>query len=467
MARVAKKSQQTAEPESMDSAQAITADEAAEEPGKQQVAERRHQRGKHDGTTFYDKSRDLWRGALMLDGQRYRFSGKTERDVKRKMAEKRQEYYNWALTEPNKITVGQLVTDWLENVVKKRRRATTYSQYESPLRVYFLPRFGTKLARDLNARTLERFYAELEDGTAPAHYKTDQDGEAKTGRARRGRGLAAKSIRNLHTGLHAAFERAVRHRQIPRNPADGVELPSLPRRKQLPIDVDDLMRLLSRSAAEYAAETHDGYPLWVFLAHTGLRIGEALALRWANVDLDGGWFTVEEDLDISRKVGEVKTEAGYREVPLTTSALAALNEHKARQDEHRRALVEGYEDNDLVFATATGKPSSERNALRSLMRLTARAELGAHVTPHDFRRMCASLLVASGVDIATAAAIMGHKRASVLLDVYAQALRPNKRAAADKLQAALGVVTIAPRPALPAPVTAALPLPERRVVVAS
>ena len=87
--------------------------------------------------------------------------------------------------------------------------------------------------------------------------------------------MAPKSIRNLHTGLHAALARAVRHRLIPRNPADGVELPSVPRRTIMEIEVDDLLRLLRHSRAE----GDPIYPLWVFLAHTGLRNGEALALR--------------------------------------------------------------------------------------------------------------------------------------------------------------------------------------------
>jgi len=59
------------------------------------------------------------------------------------------------------------------------------------------------------------------------------------------------------------------------------------------------------------------------------------------------------------------------------------------------------------------------------------------ICPHDLRRMTASLLVAGGVDLATAAAIMGHKNASVLLDVYAQALRAPKLAAARRLEGAL------------------------------
>ncbi len=74
---------------------------------------------------------------------------------------------------------------------------------------------------------------------------------------------------------------------------------------------------------------------------------------------------------------------------------------------------------------------------RALGRACRRAGITVPIAPHDFRQLTASLLVASGVDISMAAAILGHKRASVLLDVYAHALRAPKRAAATRLQAAL------------------------------
>ena len=70
------------------------------------------------------------------------------------------------------------------------------------------------------------------------------------------------------------------------------------------------------------------------------------------------------------------------------------------------------------------------------------------IAPHDFRRVDASLLVASGVDIATTAAILGHRQASVLLDVYARALRGPKRAAAVRLQA---LALLYPPPPAPQP----------------
>ena len=416
-------------------------------PAKQ----RRPYRGRHDGSIHFDAKRGFWRGSIMLEGKRYQFSGKTEASVKRQIADKRKEFYDWSLTEPNRLTVQQVVMDWLENVVKKRRRPSTYSQYESPLRVYFLPRFGSKPVRAVDIRTLERFYAELEEGQVTPHFKLKPDGTPWRGRKTQGGALSPKSIRNLHTAIHAAFARAVRHRRIPRNPADGVELPTLPRRRRFDLDVEDIQRLLHRSKTE----NDPNYALWVFLAHTGLRIGEALALRWANVDLAGGWFFVEEDLERGGEIGDPKTEAGEREIPLTSAALEALRDHREEQDDLKRLLGAAYDDRDLVFPTATGRPNSERNALRSLKRLAKRARIEVAVTLHDFRRMTASILVTSGVDITTAASILGHKRASVLLDIYAKALRAPKRAAAEKVQAVLHAAPAAESEraghALPAP----------------
>jgi len=146
--------------------------------------------------------------------------------------------------------------------------------------------------------------------------------------------------------------------------------------------------------------------------------------------------------------GEVKIAAGEREMPMTAALQAALTDWRERQAEYRRLLGAGYEDHDLVFATETGRPGSERNALRALGRACTRADV-ARFSLHDFRRLAASLLVAGGVDIATAAAILGHKRASVLLDVYARALRDPKRAAANKLQAVLYPVSETPPLAKP------------------
>jgi site-specific recombinase XerD len=84
----------------------------------------------------------------------------------------------------------------------------------------------------------------------------------------------------------------------------------------------------------------------------------------------------------------------------------------------------------LVLPTATGRPTSERSVLRALKAAARRAGVTKEIAPRDVRRVCASLPVASDVDVARAAAILSHRRASILLGVYARALRGPKRAAA-------------------------------------
>src|SRR6266498_2017662 len=111
----------------------------------------RPHRGEHDGTIYFAGERQQWRGEITPEGPRYKFRASTEAAIRRKLADRRKDFYDWALTEPNRLTVEQVVTDWLENVVRKRRRASTYSQYESPLRIYFLPRFGDRKSTRLNS----------------------------------------------------------------------------------------------------------------------------------------------------------------------------------------------------------------------------------------------------------------------------------------------------------------------------
>jgi integrase len=206
----------------------------------------------HAGTVYYDASRDRYRGEIELGGRRQKVRGKTEDAVRRKLSDLRKTFYKEGrLPEAGRLTVEQYLTDWHKTVVQKRRRRSTHSQYESPIRVWALPRFGKRRLVDLRPRDLEAFYNDLEAGTATPQYKKKADGTRWPSRPLVNGGLSPKSIRNLHTGLHAAFERAVRHGLLTRNPADAVELPALSKPKKLPIDLEALQQLLAHAEAEY------------------------------------------------------------------------------------------------------------------------------------------------------------------------------------------------------------------------
>jgi integrase len=116
--------------------------------------------------------------------------------------------------------------------------------------------------------------------------------------------------------------------------------------------------------------------LYVVALHAGLRRGELLALRWDDVDFDKGTLRVDESLDQHGAFHAPTREESRRTLRLTPASLAALKAHRARQNEERLKVGEGWEDNGLVFPNAAGKPMNPTNLYRREFRpLLARAGL--------------------------------------------------------------------------------------------
>jgi integrase len=173
-------------------------------------------------------------------------------------------------------------------------------------------------------------------------------------------------------------------------------------------------------------------PLLATLVFAGLRIGELLELRWADVDLAGGWITVRAS----------KTDAGVRRVKVRPALRDELAAHKASS-----AAWDGY-----VFGTAAGKRQSASNVrVRVLARARERASErlegagGAPmpaVTPHGLRRSFASLLYAIGEPPPVVMAEMGHTDPALALAVYAHAMRRSD----DEVARLIKLVTGSPAP---------------------
>jgi integrase len=148
------------------------------------------------------------------------------------------------------------------------------------------------------------------------------------------------------------------------------------------------------------------------LAYTGLRLSEALGLRWGAIDFVEGELHVRGQLQPAKRgrparwVSLLKSAASARTVPLFPAVTAALVEQLSDE----QAAGHGA-DTDLVFCTRTGRPLGHRNvALRGVEKAASRAGLGK-VTPHDLRRSFCSLAGRRGVDPVEAAQITGHSPA--------------------------------------------------------
>ena len=285
-------------------------------------------------------------------------------------------------------------------------RVSTYAIYEVSLRKHIIPEIGhLKLAR-LTADDLDGLYSRLLSG-----------------------GLSPKTVRMIHAVLHRALSHAQRRGAIAVNPASVAAPPSAPRREFRTLAPAEAALLLKAALSDRL------YGVYVLALTCGLRQGEILGLRWADVDLNGAVLHVRQQ--VYRMAGEwvfsePKTAAGRRTVSLSGSAVEALRERRLAQNKER-LRAETWEDLDLVFSNRRGNPIDKANLLRgSFWPLLERAGL-PHMRFHDLRHSCASLLLAEGVHPKVVQEMLGHSSISVTLDIYSHVLPSMQADAAEKM----------------------------------
>lgn len=289
---------------------------------------------------------------------------------------------------------------WLDNVVQPRRKLSTYDKYEAHVRLYLVPMIGSKRLESLSVADVRRFLVQLEKKTTAA--------------------TAKESHRVLRTALTAAC----REELITRNVATLVEPPRPKVRELSPWSLDETLDFLA------AARRDPLYAAFVLAIAMGLRRGELIGLRWADVDLDHRVLYVRQQIQWRRGVLYDDDPKGRRRraVPLPAMCIAPLRWHRMRQNDQRARAGEAWKGSDYVFTTRTGSPVEPRNVYRSFTRVAASAGLRV-IRLHDARHGCATLLTAAGVAPRVVMEILGHSQISITMDVYTHVVQDTQREA--------------------------------------
>ncbi len=358
--------------------------------------------------------KDLWVARLdlgIIDGKRVRkpFYGKTRKEAQAKLDKARDELRRGLPIANERKTVGKFLTDeWLPSV-KPHVRPSTYRSYEQNVRLYLVPALGH---RKLAALQPEHVEALMADKTAA--------------------GLKSLSVRRFLVILRLALKAAEARGLVARNVARLVKPPRVEHR--------ELTILTPAQAAAFldAAWGDRLEALYSVALTLGLRQGEALGLRWADVDLGARTLTVRTGMQRVGKVGEggglrhveTKSATSRRTLALPAVIVMALTAHRARQDDERGAGR--WEDHGLVFCTRYGTPLDGANVTKYFQKLLQGARL-PHMRYHDLRHSAASFLAAQGVPITVAKEILGHSDIRLTANVYTHVLDAAKREAADAM----------------------------------
>jgi len=329
-------------------------------------------------------------------------------------------------------TFGKFCEEWLEGVSPEWRERTLVD-CRWRLDRHLLPFFAEHRLSEITVREVDQYrHLKVRESKSLQEARRRQLAQPDDKHRPLPRPLSNGSINKTIRLLATILEQAVEYGYLVRNPAKGRKrFLREPKPVRTYLQPEQLAALL-RAAAEMDAAASEGdsgrrQPLLAVLALAGLRISEALGLRWRDVDLT------------SRKlrVVQAKTHAGIRHVHLTPTLQKLLADYRVRT-EHRGA-------DDLVFATERGRrdnPSNVRNRFlapavkhaNEKLRQTGREEMGA-VTPHSLRRTFISLLLAAGADVPYVMAQAGHADPKMTLGVYAHviALKTDHGAALDGL----------------------------------
>jgi integrase len=252
-------------------------------------------------------------------------------------------------------------------------------------------------------------------------------------------GLSPRTVAHIGTILHRAFDDAVRWGRLVRNPADAVKRPKIPSASSTVTawDAATLGDFLTRSRG-YVGKggTSDRYyALWLLLATTGLRRGEALGLRWSDLDLDSAVLSVSQTViavDHEQVIGTPKTAAGARAVELDSTTISALREHRRNQLEERLLMGAGFTDRGFVFCLPGGRPYHPERVSTEFDRRVAKWAL-PRITLHGLRHTWATLALRGGVHPKVVQERLGHSTIGVTLNTYSHVSVGMQRDAAEKV----------------------------------
>jgi integrase len=383
-----------------------------------------------------------------------------------------------------RITVAQyLIDEWLPSRRPPVLEASTWHSYDRYLHLHVVPFIGAVPLQQLSPVDLNRLYRHLlesgrrKTGTpstrAPVvreragelrasgltheqiagHLRAEFEAERTitknavaamllrqsiaTATHERSAGLSPRTVRYVHTILHAALKDALRWNRVVRNVADAASPPSAASARSHRPKAWSAEQL--RAFLTYAAESRY-LPAWIFLATSGCRRGECLGLRWSDIDLDAGTAIIARQvtaLDHHVIVKETPKTKQAHLIRLDTGTVAMLRRLRVEQSEEKLRLGPGYHDDGLVFAQFDGRPYHPERFSREFVRKQQYFNRGhleeplPPITLHGLRHTWATIALSAGIDIKIVSERLNHSSTHITREIYTHVTPPMQSDAAE------------------------------------
>jgi integrase len=313
---------------------------------------------------------------------------------------------------PAKESFAEYLDNWLPRraATGEGLKPTTLATYERYIRNDIKPSaLGAMLLTDIRTYHVNDFLAGLSEA-----------------------GRGAVTVRRVAAVVQSAMRDAARSRRVEVNPATGLELPTVSKKKMQIWEPEQVGAFLD------AAAGHRLGPLFELDMFTGLRRAELVGLRWADVDLPARRLTVRNTrVQADKQIVEqedTKTDAGRRIVELDDRAVGALIAWRLQQTAEAEQWGDLWASTGHVFTYEDGIPLKPQYVTRLFDKIRVQAGL-PKLTLHGARHEHASLLIAAGADIAIVSKRLGHSSLTITSDLYTHLIGSASRNAAENASA--------------------------------
>lgn len=356
-----------------------------------------------------------WRAAWVSDEGKQcakAFANKSEAQTRVDEVKTQRSTGTYADPQRSAVTFATVAEAWHETKRAANRAPKTVAGYRELLDNLILPKWRDYRLRDIDHERLQTWTTWLATDPAARQRKRKSDPDA---------GLSPARVIQTHQVVHQVFAYAIRSKYLAVNPADHIVLPSKPSSKELALTHGQVRSLAEETANAAVRQRSDTRPSLTslaamvrFLSYSGLRFGEAAALRVSDVDIKKRRVMIGRSITGVRGQGRIEgdTKAHQkRPAPILTSLCV----------EELRQAIAGRDPSEFLFPGPDGDAMTVGWFRVRFDKAVAKLGLGA-VTPHTLRHTAGSLALSEGATVATVQKLLGHRNATTTMNVYSHML---------------------------------------------
>lgn len=367
--------------------------------------------------TIYKRKDGRWCAAYYDEKyNRHYVYGKTQAEVKQKLKKKRDE-------KPDEVQQSITFQEWIEEfLVNYKRNEIKITTYEGYMRIYRKhiedSQLGKTALNQLTTEMLQRYYNDkLNDG------------------------YNSKTVHSIGIVVGAALNHAVKLKMLSENPNRYTSIPKKKKYEASVLSAEEVRRIVDEAKDEGI------YPIIVTTVYTGMRKGEAMALKWENVDfqkrriyiknslckIDGDQTDEKGHRHARYEILEPKTKESIRMVPMMDEVYEALMLQKERQEMDKQRYREIYLDQGLVFTDLCGNFLPQRQFMDQYHAFLRKYGI-TDIRFHDLRHTFATLLIEADVSMKIVQELLGHSTITTSMDIYTHVSDEKKEQALERLQ---------------------------------